>query len=66
MKNPFLDLKAPRLENPEGEECEGAFSCQERGCNKVAHEARYLREVKILTWKCDEGHISSIEGFEIE
>lgn len=66
MRNPFDELGKPRLENPRGEEVEGAFSCQERGCYNVAHEARYLREVKTLTWICKDEHISKIEGFVIE
>lgn len=66
MRNPFEDLGKPRLENPQGEEVTGAFSCQERGCYEVARSARYLEEVKLLTWKCSDGHISKIEGFVIE
>lgn len=64
MRNPFEDLSVPRLENPEGEEVEGQFSCQERGCYEVAREARYLEELKILTWACKYGHVSKIEGYE--
>lgn len=66
MRNPFKEMKRPTLAEPEGEECGGAFSCQERGCYDTVTEARYLREVKILTWICSNGHISKIEGFEIE
>lgn len=66
MRSPYDDLGKPRLDNPQGEECEGAFTCQEDGCDKVATEARYLREVQILTWLCPDGHLNKIEGFRIE
>lgn len=66
MKNPFEDLGAPRLENPRGEPCSGVFACQERGCFEATTKARYLREVKVLTWVCPVGHINKIEGFNIE
>ncbi len=66
MKNPFEDLGVPRLEKPQGELVEGAFSCQEKGCytNPVG-EARYLREAQILTWICKDNHINRIEEFKI-
>lgn len=63
MRNPFLALGKPKLENPAGEEVEGAFSCQEDGCWNVAQEARYLEEIEVLTWKCKDGHISKLKGF---
>lgn len=66
MRNPFEEMGRPRLKEPEGEEVTGAFSCQERGCYSTVTTARYLEEVKVLTWKCSEGHISKIEGFVIE
>lgn len=66
FRNPFEILNRPRLENPQGEEVEGAFTCQERGCWDTVHTARYLEEVKLLTWKCSNGHYSKIEGFEID
>lgn len=65
MRNPFEDLGKPRLENPEGEEVGGAFSCQERGCYSTVNTARYLEEVQVLTWKCEQDHINKIEGFQI-
>ena len=61
--NPFEELGRPKLENPQGEEVTGAFSCQE--CDDVVTTARYLDEVSVLTWICTEGHISSIEGFNL-
>lgn len=66
MRNPFNDLGKPRLEQPQGEEVSGCFSCQERGCYNVVTTARYLEEVKVLTWKCKDGHISEIRDFIIE
>lgn len=66
MRNPFDDLGKARLDNPRGEEVEGAFSCQEYGCYSTVYEARYLEPVKILTWVCAEGHINKIEDFRIE
>ena len=66
MTNPFAQLGKPKLDNPRGEEVGGAFSCQERGCWNVATEARYLREIEVLTWICEDEHISKIEGFKIE
>lgn len=65
MRNPFDDLGKPKLENPRGELVEGAFSCQERGCYSTVTEARYLAEVKVLTWICKEEHINKIEGFTL-
>jgi len=65
MRSPFLELQREPLENPQGEEVEGSFSCQERGCNSTVSNARYLEEVQILTWECAEGHINRIEGFHI-
>ncbi len=61
MSNPFEALFEPRLENPQGEEVEGMFSCQTQGCYINVYEARYLKEVKILTWICPLDHISSAE-----
>ncbi len=66
MRNPFEEIMQPRLDNPRGEEVEGSFSCQEAGCYGCAHEARYLHEVKILTWECPDGHINKIEGFKLD
>jgi hypothetical protein len=65
MRNPFKELKTPRLENPKGEEVSGTFFCQERGCYQVTKTARYLEEVQILTWKCNNEHTNKIEGFKI-
>lgn len=63
MINPFDALGLPKSDSPQGEEVEGAFSCQEEGCWNVSKEARYLTEQKVLTWICVDEHISKIEGF---
>lgn len=65
MHNPFEDLGKPRVDNPRGEEVTGAFSCQEDGCFHTAHTARYLEEVELLTWQCEDGHTSKIEEFTL-
>lgn len=63
MRSPFLELRHEPLDNPQGEEVEGSFACQE--CHKTVGTARYLEEVKILTWLCPAGHTNKIEGFHI-
>lgn len=65
MRSPFLELRHEPLDNPQGEEVGGAFSCQHRGCNSTVNTAKYLQEVEILTWVCADGHINKIEGFHI-
>lgn len=64
MRFTYGELLAPVLANPQGELVEGAFTCQERDCWLVVHEARYLEEVNVLTWICPEKHISKVEDFE--
>lgn len=64
FKHPFDSLGGPQLNNPQGEEVEGAFTCQT--CYDVVPTARYLLEVKLLTWKCNSGHVSKIEGFNLD
>lgn len=66
MRNPFEDLGKPKLENPQGEEVGGAFTCQVRDCWSTVSRARYLEEIKVLTWKCEEGHINQVEDFRID
>lgn len=66
MVNPYKNLGKPRAEDIVWEEVGGAFSCQEDGCFKVSGEAKYSDEHSLLTWKCEDGHISKIEGFHIE
>lgn len=65
MRNPFEALGQPKIENPQGEEVGGAFSCQERGCFEVANTARYIEEVKLLTWKPKCGHVNKIKDFDL-
>lgn len=66
MQNPFEHLGKPRPAKPEGELVEGLFDCTEKGCYEKAKEARYLREVSLLTWKALCGHVSKIEGFKLD
>lgn len=62
--NPFEDLRGPKKE-VKGETIEGSFSCQEMVCEEVVHEAKYIVEDSLLTWKCSEGHISTVKGFSL-
>jgi hypothetical protein len=65
FRNPFVDLGKPRLD-ADGEEVEGAFSCQVIGCYEVARDAKFYPTTKLLVWTCKDGHDSKIEGFEID
>ena len=65
MRNPYEELFKPELENPQGEDVEGAFSCQERDCFSTVGQAKYLEELRILTWICKENHLNKIEGFNL-
>lgn len=62
LRNPYEDL-FDKVD--EGDEVGGAFTCQERDCWSTVTTARYLSRVKILTWICENDHISKIEGFEL-
>ena len=66
MRNPFAELGKPTVENPRGELIEGQFTCMEEGCWKVVKEARYITEVKLLTWVCPNEHVSKIEGMNLD
>ena len=66
FRDPFDDLAKPRVENPQGEEIDGTFFCQERGCYGAATTGRYIKEASLLTWKCENGHISKMEDFEYD
>lgn len=66
MTNPFKSLGKPAPQDVGREEVEGAFSCQEEGCWNVAHAAVYFDSESLLTWKCQDNHISKIEGFHID
>lgn len=52
MRSPFDDLGKTRLNEPEGEIVTGAFTCSKKDCWAVATEARYLGEVKTVSWIC--------------
>lgn len=58
MRSPFDDLGKTREEDSQGELVEGAFSCERDDCYYVATEARYLTANKLITWKCQDGHLS--------
>lgn len=66
MINPYRNLGKPNPSEIFWEEVGGAFSCQEQGCYNVTGEAKYSDETRLLTWKCQDGHISKIEDFHIE
>jgi hypothetical protein len=60
MRSPFDELGMPKLQERTGEEITGAFSCQEDGCWDVQTTARYISEIKTVTWQCKFGHISKV------
>lgn len=68
MANPFKQLKQEFLLNKfeaEGwEEVDGPMQCQTKGCRLVAQEGKYSETLKIVTWKCPEGHVSRLENYE--
>ena len=61
MNNPFEYMLGDPLENPGGEEVGGSFACQEDDCYNVVTTAIYLDEPGLLTWKCQDEHISKID-----
>jgi len=64
--DPFAILDGGTPKPPEDyEEVGGAFTCQVGGCWSTVGEAKYFTASKLLTWKCKNGHISKIEGFEL-
>lgn len=63
MRNPYKELFKPVLENPDGEPVTGAFTCQEDDCWSTVKDAKYIEEIKVLTWKCSKGHISKLEDY---
>ena len=48
-----------------GEEVEGMFQCQERGCFDIEETAVYYSDLNRLEWTCEEGHENSVEDFNI-
>ena len=42
---------------------DGSFLCQ--SCGEAVDSAFYLPEAKMLAWKCEQGHKSFIEKFEL-
>lgn len=66
MSDPFAVLGNDKEEKlPDYELVGGAMSCQTTGCFEVAHEAKYFEDAALLTWKCNQGHISKIAEFKI-
>ena len=63
--NVYRQIAQRELQNPKGNEVSGTFFCQEQGCDSATNEARYLPELKVLTWKPDCGHIGTIEGYTL-
>jgi hypothetical protein len=61
--NPFINKK-PKSEDLAYDEWGGQFSCQEYGCEGYAFVARYFKSVRLLSWECQHGHISKIEGID--
>jgi len=53
----------PRDEDIVKLDVEGSFLCQT--CGEPVERAFYLPEAKMLAWKCESGHKSFIEKFEL-
>jgi hypothetical protein len=64
LRDPFENLAGPK-NNIELEDVEGSFDCQDMFCEHTVHEAKYSPDKEVLTWRCPDGHISTIEGFSI-
>lgn len=65
--NPFAALKKTPKVKPEDvlyDEWGGQFSCQTTRCNGYALMARYFKNQQMLTWQCQQGHISRIEHID--
>lgn len=58
----FNFVKPPEATVPK-EPVDGSFLCHT--CNEYVDEAFYLPEIHVLTWKCSEGHISTIKDFDL-
>ena len=65
MRNPFDTLGKPKIDNPQGEEVGGMFSCQEVDCYEASTTARYIEEASLLTWMPKCGHVNKIKDFVI-
>ncbi len=68
MPNPFKELKQQymlkQFEEEGWEEVDGPMQCQTRDCRLVASEGKYSESLKIVTWKCSEGHVSRLENYK--
>lgn len=61
----FDELGAPAKVEEKFEIVEGKFSCQRDDCWESAYEAKYFEDVKLLTWRCPDGHLSKILEFDL-
>lgn len=64
MSNPFDALKKPKPEDLLYDEWGGQFSCSTYKCNGWASVAKYFPKQELLVWKCQEGHVSTMEVAE--
>jgi hypothetical protein len=48
---------------PMGIPVDGTFRCQL--CPLTVDEAEYFQIQRVLRWKCEEGHVSLIEKFDL-
>lgn len=60
--NPFKEAKAAKAAS-DAVEVDGTFACQ--FCYHSVDVAKFIPENQVLTWKCPDGHVSTIEGFNI-
>ena len=63
MSNPYAKMREEAMRNKaraeEWEEVDGPLQCQQ--CWLVADTGLYSNKLKIVTWKCDDGHESRME-----
>lgn len=65
MNNPFESLGSKvKPQDAEYDEWSGQFSCMTAGCNGYSKIAKYIRSLRVLTWQCENGHISRIEDID--
>jgi len=67
LDNPFKSLRdrhyADKLLDEGFEEVDGPMQCQTADCREAVPEGLYSAELKVLTWKCSQGHVSRLENF---
>ena len=61
--NPFAEIRkqVSRKKVDDWEEVDGPMTCQH--CFLVAQTGLYSAKLKVVTWECDDGHESRIEGY---